>query len=87
MEDETLSCGTGVTAAALSYLGRSTDREGVAVKAPGGELRVEARASADGGFEHVFLSGPVRRVFTGEWEESDEGPALKRAVSAADGDR
>ena len=68
VEDETLSCGTGVTAAALSYLDSSADANGVAVKAPGGELRVEARPLGDGGFDHVFLSGPVRHVFTGEWQ-------------------
>ena len=68
VEDETLSCGTGVTAAALSYLDSSADANGVAVKAPGGELRVEARPLGDGGYDHVFLSGPVRHVFTGEWQ-------------------
>ena len=68
VEDETLSCGTGVTAAALSFLGKDTRAGHLQVKAPGGELRVEARPCADGGFDHVYLSGPVGRVFTGEWQ-------------------
>ncbi|MCB0787109.1 MAG: diaminopimelate epimerase, partial [Flavobacteriales bacterium] len=58
----------GVTAAALSYLDSSADANGVAVKAPGGELRVEARTLDVGGFTDVYLSGPVRRVFSGEWQ-------------------
>lgn len=67
VEDETLSCGTGVTAAALAYL-LSTQELGGSVKVttPGGELEVTA-AFADGHFSSVVLKGPVERVFTGKY--------------------
>jgi diaminopimelate epimerase len=64
---ETLSCGTGVAAAALAvreWAGRAApDRWTVDV--PGGTLGVRV-ASVDG-TPHVFLSGPATLVFTGEF--------------------
>lgn len=66
VEAETLSCGTGVTAAALSVLATGELRSPVAVRAPGGELAVEADL-VDGAFRNVRLAGPVRKVFSGNW--------------------
>ena len=65
VEDITLACGTGVTAAALAF----ADRQGLAhaqvpVIADGGRLSVRFQR-LDGRFAHVFLTGPVQRVFTG----------------------
>src|SRR5699024_3267433 len=63
---ETLSCGTGVAAAALAvreWAGAAApDRWSVAV--PGGELGV--RVAPVDGEPHVFLSGPATLVYSGE---------------------
>lgn len=66
VEDETLSCGTGVTAVALSmHATKNTNKEEVKVKTPGGELKVTFRET-DNGYEDVFLIGPAEQVFKGE---------------------
>jgi len=62
---ETMSCGTGVAAAALAirhYAGEGAPDEW-RVEVPGGVLGVHVEARADG--EHVWLSGPAELVFTG----------------------
>jgi diaminopimelate epimerase len=64
VEAETLSCGTGVVAAALSALGRGEVQAPVTVNTPGGELSVEARLH-DGGASGIRLIGPVAHVFNG----------------------
>lgn len=65
VEAETLSCGTGVTAAALWAMAEGlTDRE-CGVRTPGGTLRAGASVH-EGGFADVFLEGPVDHVFDGE---------------------
>lgn len=65
VEDETLSCGTGVTAAAWSAWSRGLVKEDVVpVRTRGGDLRVDLSA-AHGGREAV-LCGPVQEVFTGD---------------------
>jgi diaminopimelate epimerase len=66
VEAETLSCGTGVTASALTayQLGWVKNTE-VAVKTPGGSLRVHFNHTQKG-FENVWLIGPAVFVFTGE---------------------
>lgn len=64
VEAETLSCGTGVTAAALSAMARGLCRGACTVQAPGGRLQVRARMRG-GAFADVFLQGPVAEVFQG----------------------
>jgi diaminopimelate epimerase len=64
VEDETLSCGTGVTAAALSAMHRGVVQGTCPVSTPGGALEVSASPSGDG-FIHVRLAGPARPVFEG----------------------
>ncbi|WP_062060555.1 diaminopimelate epimerase [Aquimarina longa] len=67
VEDETLSCGTGVTAVALSmHETRLTDKEEVIVIVQGGELRVTFRKTQNG-YENIFLIGPAEQVFKGEF--------------------
>lgn len=68
VEDETLSCGTGVTACALvDYLHhQSNGKNSTAIKAKGGDLSVSYQASDDGGFTDIWLSGPAQAVFKGE---------------------
>jgi diaminopimelate epimerase len=66
VEDETLSCGTGATAAALSYYaaGKTTARQ-IAVHTPGGTLQVRF-APHEGGFGEIWLCGPATFVFEGK---------------------
>ncbi|WP_185113199.1 MULTISPECIES: diaminopimelate epimerase [unclassified Chryseobacterium] len=66
VEDETYSCGTGVTAAALTYLEKNSAME-IAVKTLGGDLKVYADKNK-GSFENIWLEGPARQVFNGEIE-------------------
>lgn len=64
VEGETLACGTGITAAAIStYCKTGCDR--VYVSARGGDLKVAFRANAGGSFSDVLLSGPAHIVFEG----------------------
>ncbi len=68
VEDETLSCGTGVTAAALAfYLHRPwlAERE-IAVHTRGGDLRVRFEHHPGETFTDIWLCGPAVRVFSGE---------------------
>ena len=65
---ETLSCGTGATAAALAF--RHWGGEGMpnswSVAVPGGQLGVRMFPTEEG--EHVSLSGPATLVYRGELE-------------------
>lgn len=70
VEDETLSCGTGVTAVALAASRRGATSP-VHLRTPGGDLRVTFEAKPDGSFTNVFLSGPATRVFDGKIEVAD----------------
>lgn len=67
VEDETFSCGTGVTAAALaaSFYGYSSP---VKVNVRGGELSVEFKSGQAGTFHDIFLIGPAKMVFEGTLE-------------------
>lgn len=65
VENETLSCGTGVTAVALAAAGRGATSP-VTLSTPGGQLEVAFERRAGGGFANVWLSGPAERVFGGE---------------------
>lgn len=69
VEDETYSCGTGVTAAAIaaSRLGASVP---VLVKTLGGELEVTFTKESNGNYTDIYLIGPAKRVFEGQIEVS-----------------
>ncbi len=67
VENETLSCGTGVTAAALASAERGMDSP-VAVNTKGGNLEVSFERNTDGSFSRVYLTGPAKEVFTGSIE-------------------
>lgn len=68
VEDETLSCGTGVTAAALVSAHNEFGFNRVEVKTPGGNLSVEFNKIDDNHFEDIWLCGPAELVFKGELE-------------------
>ncbi|NJN28891.1 MAG: diaminopimelate epimerase [Cyclobacteriaceae bacterium] len=67
VEDETFSCGTGVTAAALaaSYHGYKSP---VLVNVKGGALSVEFKTGQAGTFHDIYLIGPAKMVFEGTLE-------------------
>lgn len=69
VEAETLSCGTGVTAAAISFFLKNKNppfRE-VPISTKGGELSVRFLPDGNGGFRDIWLCGPARQVFSGEY--------------------
>ncbi|TAI49091.1 diaminopimelate epimerase [Flagellimonas allohymeniacidonis] len=69
VENETLSCGTGVTAVALAMhrAGKTVSNQ-VQVNTPGGELEISFDV-ANSGYTEIYLKGPATQVFKGtlEW--------------------
>jgi len=66
VEDETLSCGTGVTASALAFaLRNQTSTNIVKVQTKGGELIIRFDQT-DSSFRNIWLCGPATPVFRGE---------------------
>jgi diaminopimelate epimerase len=71
VEDETLSCGTGVTASALAFAMTRNLREGVIrVDTLGGELAVHFN-QINNIFSGIYLEGPAAQVFQGTADTCD----------------
>lgn len=68
VEDETLSCGTGVTAAALACYHNENGFNDVTVHTKGGKLSVEYDRIGDNSYKNIWLSGPAEKVFDGDIE-------------------
>lgn len=69
VEDETLSCGTGVVAASLAYAVR-TKQSGeirVIISSKGGRLEVHFKYEPPASFNGIVLSGPAQFVFSGTY--------------------
>ena len=68
VENETLACGTGVTAAAIGYLHRAASSNdgpfAIAVRTRGGSLSVTG-VKQGGRYTQLYLTGPARHVFSG----------------------
>lgn len=65
VEAETLSCGTGVTAAALVFAKINNLHNEVKVDTRGGELSVSFEVNNNNEFFNIFLKGPAMSVFSG----------------------
>jgi diaminopimelate epimerase len=65
VEDETLSCGTGVTASALVFAHNDRGFNRVEVQTPGGNLAVEFDKLDEDHFTNIWLCGPAQFVFKG----------------------
>lgn len=67
VEDETLSCGTGVTACALLLKYLDNDQpEKIEIETKGGTLYVKSDPYVgDVGYQNIWLGGPATRVYEG----------------------
>lgn len=65
VEDETLSCGTGVTASAIAATGEATGTFHIPIHTPGGQLSVSFQKQNASTAQNVILSGHVTFVFEG----------------------
>lgn len=66
VEDETYSCGTGVTASALVFAHNENGFNRIEVQTKGGHLAVEFDKTGEERFENIWLCGPATFVFKGE---------------------
>ena len=68
VEDETLSCGTGVVATAIAiHYANFTKENQIDINTKGGELSVSFE-EFNGVYRNIWLSGEVNMVYTGEFE-------------------
>jgi diaminopimelate epimerase len=65
VENETLSCGTGVTAAAIAETGEDTGTFATVVNTPGGVLQINFTKDTPLSAKDVLLCGPAQYVFEG----------------------
>jgi diaminopimelate epimerase len=68
VENETLSCGTGVTASALACYHNENGFNRIEVETLGGNLAVEFDKIGENSFNNIWLCGPATFVFKGEIE-------------------
>lgn len=68
VEDETLSCGTGVTACALVCHHNEVGYNDVTVITKGGKLVVRYDRNFDNSYSNIWLCGPAEKAFEGKIE-------------------
>ncbi|MBT8301935.1 MAG: diaminopimelate epimerase [Maribacter sp.] len=69
VEDETLSCGTGVTAVAIAmHKANRVQDETVDIETKGGKLQVKFLNDKVNVYSNIHLIGPAKQVFKGEIE-------------------
>lgn len=64
VENETLSCGTGATAAAIAFA-QNPGKNKVEIKVQGGQLEVEFNRINENECSDIWLTGPAKFVFSG----------------------
>jgi diaminopimelate epimerase len=67
VEEETMACGTGATAAALAA-SKNGYASPVTIFTKGGTLTVDFKIRPGGGFYDIYLTGPAKLVYEGEVE-------------------
>ncbi len=66
VEDETLSCGTGIIASAIcAAISSKSDKNSYTIYTRGGTLQITFRKSGNEHFDDIILEGPVGFVFEG----------------------
>jgi len=71
VENETLACGTGVTAAAIACsIEQNMKYKNYQIETLGGQLGVKFKSKNGKEFTHIFLTGPAEFVFEGRVEIS-----------------
>tara|TARA_R110002072_G_scaffold12215_8_gene53409 strand:- start:614 stop:1387 length:774 start_codon:yes stop_codon:yes gene_type:complete len=66
VEAETYSCGTGVTAVAISYLHQiNSSQNQVKISTKGGDLLILLKRESDTNFKNIWLQGPAQEVYKG----------------------
>lgn len=85
VEEETLACGTGVSAVALAtaFKKRKLGVGETLIQAMGGQLTVKYRQISLGVFEDIWLIGPAQFVFEGtiSWEVPIDYQSYKNRVN------
>lgn len=66
VEDETFSCGTGVTASALVCHHNDVGYNEINVKTRGGQLIVKYDRNYDNSYTNIWLCGPAEKAFDGK---------------------
>ena len=68
VENETLSCGTGVTASAIAHYIRNSpqNHNEIPIESKGGNLLVRLESNGKNGFKNIWLCGKAEQVFKGE---------------------
>lgn len=66
VEDETYSCGTGVTAAAIASNNGTSGHFSTNIKTPGGNLNVSFDKIDADNIKNVILTGPATYVYSGD---------------------
>ena len=67
VEDETLACGTGSTAAALIFALKNNLNSLIKVKTQSGEILKVSYLKVNGEFKKVWLEGLAKKVYKGEY--------------------
>lgn len=68
VEEETLACGTGITATAIAlhYKENATGNRSYSLKAKGGDMKVSFENKQPGIYTGIYLQGPAAKVFQGD---------------------